>query len=165
MHCLPTVNQHKMIDTRLYSATNRIVRNNEVHYEEMDLVTADSTPATSVEILANKVVKFMLTARGTDAFEPNYGGVSMHHGQICDAYLPKLRLEVLDDISRCQTYINQSESQLAANDADSERLYTIVLRDIRYNPLVTPTRVDVYIEIISTTGKREVVAITNNTDQ
>ena len=153
-----------MLDTRLYSATNRIVRNNEVHYEEMDLVTADSAPATSIEILANKVVKFMLTARGSDAFEPNYGGVSMHRGQICDAYLPKLRLEVLDDISRCQTYINQSEAQLAANDTESERLYTIVLRDIKYDPLVTPTRVDVYIEIISTTGKREVVAITNNTD-
>ena len=154
-----------MLDTRLYSATKRIVRNNVEHYEEMDLVTADSNPATSIEVLGNKVVKFMLTRRGSDAFEPDYGGISMHHGQICYAYLPKLRLEVLDDIARCETYVNQGEGQLAAGDNTSERLYKVVLRDIRYNPLVTPTRVDVYIEIISTTGKREVVAITNNTDQ
>lgn len=154
-----------MLDTRLYCATNRIWRDAVSHYEEMDLVTADSTPATSIEVLANKVVKFMLTERGTDAFEPDYGGVSMHHLQICEAYLPKLRLEVLDDIDRCQTYINKAEQTgLASNDTTSERLYTIKLHDLVYNPRKTPTRVDIYLEIISTSGKREVVAITSHTD-
>lgn len=153
-----------MSDLRLYQSTNKIYRSATEHYEEMDPVGVEEPEAAGIEVLAGKVVKFLLTRRGTDAFYPNYGGIALHHGQICDAYIPKLRIEMLDDIDRCSAYIAQGEEQLASTDTTSERLYTINLKSLVYNQRENPTRIDVYIEIIGTSGKREVVAITNNTD-
>lgn len=153
-----------MEDLRLYKSINKITRNATEYYEEMEAVGVEATPASSVEVLAGKVVKFLLTRKGTDAFYPDYGGIALHHGQICDAYIPKLRIEMLDDIERCSDYILSGESQLATTDTSSERLYSITLVKLEYDQLKDPGRLDVYIEITSTSGKKEVVAITNNTD-
>lgn len=153
-----------MSDLRLYQSLNKVYRSATEHYEEMEPVGVEENSANGIEVLAGKVVKFLLTRRGTDAFYPNYGGIALHHGQICDAYIPKLRIEMLDDIDRCATYITQGESQLATTDTTSERLHSINLKNLVYSQRQDPTRLDVYIEIIGTSGKREVVAITNHTD-
>lgn len=151
-----------MIDLRYYRPSENVVRTKDDFYEAMELSASDETVTSSIEILAGKVVKFLLTERGTDAFNPDYGGVALHHVQISEDYLPKLRLELLDDLARCKDYIvNTSEAQLAYNDTTSDRLAILKLLDLRYT---TRSRIDAFIEIISTEGKHHVVAITENTE-
>lgn len=151
-----------MIDLRYYRPSENVIRTKDDFYEAMELSASDETVTSSIEILAGKVVKFLLTERGTDAFNPDYGGVALHHVQISEDYLPKLRLELLDDLARCKDYItNTSEAQLAYNDDTSDRLAILKLLDLRYT---TRSRIDAFIEIVSTEGKHHVVAITENTE-
>ena len=151
-----------MIDLRFYKSVDNITKTTEVFNERMELSVSSEPVAHSIEILAGKVVKYLLTAKGSDAFDPNYGGISLHHTQMSEDYLPKFRLEVLEDLANCADYIRStSEKQLDDYDTESDRLYTINLIDIKY---VVFTRVDVYIEIISTNGKHHVVTITKNTE-
>lgn len=151
------------MDIRLYTASGNVVKTLTQFNEQMNSVKADSIPANGIEILAGKVVKFFLTEKGSDALEPDYGGISMHHVQLSSAYLPKLRLEILDDISRCIDYIRAGEITLPDTDV-SERIYSITLKKIVYQPTVTPGRLDVYLDIMSVAGKHEVVAVTSNTE-
>lgn len=151
-----------MIDLRFYKSDNDITKTISEFYERMELSSSSEPVASSIEILAGKVVKYLLTARGSDAFDPDYGGTAFHYTQLSEAYIPKFRLEVLDDLSRCADYIRtKSEAQLSDYDTETDRLYTINLIDIKYTIL---TRIDVYIEIISTKGKHHVVTITKNTE-
>lgn len=150
------------IDLRYYVSMNNVTYTRDEFYEKMVLSAIDSPVTSSIEILGSKVVKFLLTERGSDAFNPDYGGVSMHHVQLSEEDMPKFRLEVLDDIAKCTEYIiNTSESQLAFNDTESARLASITLVDITY---ATLAQIDVYIDILSTIGKHQVVTITKHTD-
>lgn len=142
-----------MLDLRLYSPTGNYADRNRLS-EYMQLVKPDDPSALDIEVIAGKVVKFMLTSRGSDAFVPEYGGVSMHHAQICKTFIPQLTLEVHDDVRRCTEFIKNTDSH------DQERLLRINVLDIRYNAILSPDRVDVYLEILTTKNNRAVVAIT-----
>ena len=144
-----------MLDLRLYSPTGNYADRNNVS-EYMQLVRPDDPSALDIEVIAGKVVKFMLTSRGSDAFSPDYGGVSMHHTQISQAFIPQLTLEVHDDVRRCTEFIKNTDGN------EQERLLRINVLDIRYNALLSPDRVDVYLEILTTKNNRAVVAITTN---
>lgn len=151
-----------MIDLPLYKSENELIRTRTEFYEHMELTLSDDTRSNSIEILGNKVVKFLLTLRGSDAFNPDYGGIALHHTQISEAYIPKLRLELMDDLDRCKDFIiNTSEKQLDTLDTESDRLASLNLVDLVYT---SRTRIDAYIEIISTSGKHHVVDITANTE-
>lgn len=151
------------MDTRLYTSVGSVTRSPTEHYELMEEARAVAEPANGIEILGGKVVKFLLTEKGSDAFEPEYGGTALHHTQISQSFIPKLRLELLEDLDRCAQFIKRSDLNIPLY-SDAERLYALNLKDVQYNRQ-TPNRLDVYLEIISTTGKREVVTITNNTDR
>ena len=154
--------RRNMVDLRYYKPSEDVIRTKDEFYEAMELSSSNETVSNSIEILAGKVIKFLLTRRGTDAFSPNYGGVALHHVQISEDYLPKLRLEMLDDLDRCKDFItNTSETQLSYTDTESDRLAMLNLLDLRYT---ARSRLDVFIEIVSTTGKHHVVAITENTE-
>ena len=147
-----------VVDLRLYTPTgNYADQNNSSEY--MQLVRPEDPSALGIEVIAGKVVKYMLTSRGSDAFDPDYGGVSMHHTQISQAFLPQLTLEVHDDVQRCTGFIKRSDGN------NQERLLRINVLDIRYNARLTPDRVDVYLEILTTKNNRAVVAITTNQRQ
>lgn len=144
-----------MLDLRLYSPTGNYADRNNVS-EYMQLVRPDDPSALDIEVIAGKVVKFLLTSRGSDAFTPEYGGVSMHHPQISQAFIPQLTLEVHDDVRRCTEFIKSTDGN------EQERLLRINVLDIRYNALLSPDRVDVYLEILTTKNNRAVVVITTN---
>lgn len=114
--------------------------------------------ATGIEVIGNKVVKYLLTYKGTDALDPDYGGVALHYGQISKAFMPRFSLEMHNDVQRCKNFIRKTQRILS----DSyEKMSDIILKDIRYNPSLTPDRVDVYIEIITTKNNRAIVAVSN----
>lgn len=149
-----------MIDLRMYKPSGNF-EDTRSNTEVMSAVNAEDSTATSIEVIAGKVVKYMLTEKGSDAFDADYGSTSMHYVQLSPDYLPQFKREVLIDVENCQRYIKEKETDYSV---DGERLYTIELLDIRYEPWLTPGRVDVYIEIVTTYGKRACVAITSRTD-
>ena len=150
-----------MIDLRLYKPSGQYVYNTHNEVEIMDSVVPDDTTTSSIEVIAGKVVKFMLTEKGSDAFNPDYGSISMHHMQISQIYIPELRREVDVDVAYCERFLKQAEIDC---NVVGEKLYKINVMDVVYKPLITPNRVDVYLEIITTYGKHACVAITNRTN-
>lgn len=80
----------------------------------------------------------------------------MHHTQISQAFIPQLTLEVHDDVRRCTEFIKRTDGN------DQERLLRINVLDIRYNARLSPDRVDVYLEILTTKNNRAVVALTTD---
>lgn len=148
-----------MLDMRLYRPTG-IYEDVQKISEEMDRVVPDDPTATDMEVIAGKVVKFLLTEKGSDAFSPVYGGTSMHWLQIAPQSLPQFKREVFQDVQNCIKFLKTADLDY---DIDGERLETINILKIVYDPVRTPNRVDVHLEIITTLGKRAVVAITPRT--
>jgi hypothetical protein len=141
------------MDIRLFKTTGT--------YEDDDSEILQSailsdTPANDLETIANKVVKFLLTYIGTDLIEPEYGGRAFHIKQISKQYLPRFYLELQQDISRCITYIHDVEKDL---DDTLEKLESINIKNIYYNSSLSPTRLDVYLEIITNFNTRTVVTL------
>ena len=127
----------------------------------MDRVLPDDPSAKSIEVIAGKVVKFMLTEKGSDAFNPDYGGTSMHYLQMSPAFMPQFRSEVYADVAACEAFIKNAELD---SELEGEMLDHINVVQILYDPVVSPDRVDVYLEVFTTYGKRAVVSITPKTD-
>lgn len=140
------------MDLRLYKATGVL------DTYSLDEITEGSlsgdTSTAGLEIITGKVVKYLLTYLGSDAFNPEYGGISMHHTQISEQYIPQLRIEVLDDLERCLKFIQDTEKSL---DRSSDRLAKLRLLSITYNRQLSPCRYDVRIEITTTNGNSTVV--------
>ena len=123
--------------------------------ERMDASLADTPSATGLEVLANKVVKFLLTTKGTDGFDPEYGGVAFSGSQMSKDYLPKFRVEVQRDISRCFTFIKLSED--TSDTSTCARLGSIILRGISFST-TEPGKIIVRIEIVSSDGQSALLA-------
>ena len=143
------------MDVRLYNNTGTF----EDAYDISELTSkafADDKNATNIEVIANKVVKYLLTSKGSDALDSEYGGVALHYGQISESFMPRFTLEMQNDVRRCKEFIRRSEMSLSA---DMEKMSNIILRDIRYNFKTTPDRVDVYIEIITNKNNTAIVAV------
>lgn len=148
-----------MLDMRLYRPSG-IYEDVQKVSEEMDRVVPDDPTASGMEVIAGKVVKFLLTEKGSDAFNPDYGGTSMHWLQIAPQSLPQFKREVFQDVQNCIKFLKVADLEY---NVDSDRLETINILRVAYDPIRTPNRVDVYLEIITTQGKRAVVAITPRT--
>lgn len=148
-----------MLDLRLYKPSG-IFEDTAKVSEEMERVHPEDPSARSIEVIAGKVVKFMLTERGSDAFNAEYGGTSMHYLQMSPTFLPQYKREVFQDVENCIRFIKETE---ANQGVTGERLETIKVIRIAYNPRITPWRVDVYLEVITTKGKRAVVALNPRT--
>jgi len=119
-------------------------------YREGDsssLFTASSIEdivTSGVEIIAGKVLKFLLTSKGSDPFDKEYGAYLTSFTQISESYVPRMALEVRSDIKRCQDYITREEASLPDTQ---EKLSHITLLKIDYNPKLIRDRVDIHIEI------------------
>lgn len=148
-----------MLDMRLYRPSG-IYEDVQKVSEEMDRVVPDDPTAEGMEVIAGKVVKFLLTEKGSDAFNPEYGGTSMHWLQIAPQSLPQFKREVFQDVENCKKFLYSADLDYGV---DGERLSNINILRIAYDPVRTPNRVDVYLEIITSLGKRAVVAITPRT--
>ena len=111
--------------------------------ELMDESPLLSSPATRVETLAGKIVKFILTAYGSDAFDPEYGSYLTMYTLISPLIAIRMRLDIKNDLLRCMRMIRQSEKELPPN---TDRIATTALLELKYNPAIAD-RVDVYIRI------------------
>ena len=114
-----------------------------------DEASCSSSPSSRLEVLAGKVVKFLLTYRGSDATNKDYGGIALHHPNISRAYLPKLTMELSDDVERCTKYIIGSEKNLPKNLA---RLSRINIAAVTYDEAVRDA-LTVKLEIITNTNE------------
>ena len=108
-----------------------------------------------LEVLSGKVVKFLLTRRGSDAFDPSYGGIALHHANVSRSYLPKLAMELADDISRCTTYIAEAEKSLPQG---LSRLSRINIIGVQYDESSRDT-ITVRLEIITTKSEKAYVVL------
>jgi len=142
------------IDIKLYSNTDKYEDLQEIS-ELMKSTVLDKNPASELEVMGNKAVKFMLTSIGSDALAPEYGGRSMFIMSMSREYLPKFRLEVENDLRRCTDFIKGSEVDLPAG---TEKLSNIRLKGIDYNYNISPSRIDVYIEIVTTKKNKALVS-------
>lgn len=140
------------MDLRLYNPTGEVEPDSFSEYTTQARV--DDTIAKGIEVIGGKVVKYLLTGKGSDAFNPEYGGTALHHQQISRQHIPKLRLELLNDLRNCRKFIQDTEK-----DVHGERLSLLNLLNVRYREDLTPTRVDVHIEVITNRNNRAVVAL------
>lgn len=108
------------------------------------------------EILANKVLKYFLTNKGTDSFEPEYGTTVFNQNQVSEEYLQVFKLEIKEEIARCIKYFQAREKQ-------GEKISRIILKDVRLikEHDKTPDKktleipwVEIVMEIITTKGNR-----------
>lgn len=143
--------QREHADLKLYTPTGIYEKNAEF----TDRAECWRPKSTRLEVLTGKVIKYMFTCRGSDAFNPEYGGISMHHSTISQAYLPKLMMEIADDLERCTRFIIENEKSLPES---LPRLSVINLLDVQYSDL-TRDRITVKIEIITNTNESAVVAL------
>ena len=143
-------------DLRLYRRSGQFEtvagRSAEIQTE----VLADAPRANGVERIAGKVVKFLLTEKGSDAFAPDYGGTALHFVQMAEAHLPRLRLDVQADIQRCIDYLCRAEQELPAG---AERLQKVTLLSVEYDAEARSGGVAVRVEVLTTRGNRALVAL------
>lgn len=149
-----------MFDLRFYNATG-IWDTVAWTSERMENVKADAPVTKSIEVIGGKVVKYLLTSKGSDAFNPDYGGTALHHQQISPQFIPQISFEMHADVENCVAFIKAADIR---DGNTGERLESAAVLDIRYDPRLTPSRLDVLIEIRTTAGKRGIVAVTERTD-
>ena len=150
------------MDIALYNTTGEITEGMAAGYVSRDESTtyapADSAcTRTQTETIAGKVLKFLLTYRGTDAFYPEYGGTALHWKNFSPSRMQEFRMELQDDIVRCIDFMRQKESSLPAG---SDRLLSIQVAEITYAREADPTRLDVHLVITTAQGNMAAVRIT-----
>lgn len=144
-----------MIDLKYYEVTG-VYADGHRTSELTERLAPDAPVARSIEVIAGKVVKYLLTARGSDAFNPGYGGIAFQSTHINERYMPQFTLEINKDVENCEYDLKNIDRR---DNVEGERLFKIYVRDIRYSPRTDPGRVDVYLEIVTTYDNRAVVCI------
>ena len=119
-----------------------------------------STPAVSrLEIITNKVVKFLLTELGSNYFDSTYGSKWVLITQVAKEYLPRYILTINSDIEKCIAYIKAGESSLS-NTID--KLYTVKFNGLEFSTdIIGPTtEVLLNITIYTTLGNKALFTLT-----
>ena len=112
-------------------------------------------PANTIETIGGKVVKFMLTAFGTDAFDPQYGANLTLYNFINLELSRRIRFDINNDLLRCTAYIKNAEKSLPIT---AEKLMSLSMLDFIYNDNIR-TRFDVYVEILTTKSNAAILQI------
>lgn len=116
-----------------------------------------SEPGVSgIHVLANKVVKFMLTSRGSFALDKNYGAKLPTYTQMSTSFIPRVHMETSEDLRRCAQYIKKYEQGLPPG---AVKLSSLRLNQIYYDAVSAPFRLDVYMTITTTDGQRALLNI------
>jgi phage baseplate assembly protein W len=142
------------MDLPLYKIDLNIARSGGEDTMTDSMLTSNS--ATGVEVLAGKVIKYLMTIQGTDAINPEYGCNIMTYTQIAKNDLAKFQLELISALSSCATSIKASESDVTDS---STKLDSIQLVKMVYNQGVIRDQVDIYIKITSMTGEDALLEI------
>jgi len=124
-------------------------------------VASVSSPTTSrLETIVNKVVKFLITDYNSNAFDPTYGSKWTTYTQIRESYIPQFILLINSDISRCISYIRNSEVSLPNT---IEKLSTIKFNGLEYSTptFESTTRILVNITIYTNFNNKALFTLTN----
>lgn len=117
-------------------------------------IDADTT-RERLRIICNKVLKYLMTAKGSDAFDASYGGTALQTRNIGEAMLPEIRIRLLQDIADCTVYIKEAEQ--AKTRSVMERLDKIELVSLDYDRKNNPTGLRVRLHISTTYGNSAVI--------
>lgn len=148
-----------MSDIRLFNKTGNYegVIIGEPEAEKMSSSMLSQSAATGLEVLANKVTKYMLTAKGTFSLFPEYGSRLTMYGQIRRQAIPRIHLELTEDVRACARYIQDHEDEGMPTTA--KKLAYLKLERLHYDPVLTPFRLDVFIRVTSADGESALLDI------
>lgn len=144
------------MDLSLYDLTGAYEKLDSSVSEKTICVPSDAPVSKGIEVIAGKVVKFLLTNKGSDAFDVNYGGTALHRTHISDVLIPQITLELHDDIRNCIQYLKEGEESLPYT---SERLANITVIGVDYNSKVSPDRLNVHILIETTDNNKAAIKL------
>lgn len=101
-----------MEDIKLFAYNKPFVANSNETFLEYSSNAITMPSAKDDEVIINKVLKFLLTEKGTDLFDPEYGSnwVILSRSISIDN-LDRLSIEVTNDIERCKSYLKDSSDQ------------------------------------------------------
>lgn len=101
-----------MEDIKLFAYNKPFVANSNETFLEYGSNAITMPSAKDDEVIINKVLKFLLTEKGTDLFDPEYGSnwVILSRSISIDN-LDRLSIEVTNDIERCKSYLKDSSDQ------------------------------------------------------
>ena len=124
-----------------------------VMYDALNENTAKATilaaPTTGLEVLANKVVKYLLTYKGSDAIEPYYGGTALHQTTFSKGYITQIRTMLLTDITNCIAYIKSTETE------NTEcRIGDVKLVEFTYDETAKDIQLHVHLAVYDTKGNK-----------
>lgn len=142
-----------MSDVKLYNRSGRFPYDDEP-IEELDKLALDSDKVTSrKEIIANKVLKYFLTEKGSDFISPEYGVRSLPVDQMSEDYFPKFKLELEEDIRRCIEYFKKTERK------HRERLARINVKKIRKRDEESHGKIELILDVITNKNNRASVEL------
>lgn len=144
------------MDILLYNPDNSYVTYNGITAEGTKAALLSGRTANRTETIANKVVKFLLTPIGSDTLEPEYGAYLPTYTQIAESAIPRLYVELQDDLRRCAQYIIKKEKDL---DDSQEKLQELNLIEVAYAPENLRGVLVVRIEVITTFNNNALVNI------
>jgi hypothetical protein len=142
------------VDLRLYEIDNSTRVS--LESDAMQVVPAGDAKAEGLEVLANKVVKFLLTIAGSDLSDPEYGCALPGYTSISSQELPTVQLQLIEDIERCARFIKTTE--YAGGDEDI-RLSSLELIKLVYDKDFARDTLHVYIRITARSLKQAVLQI------
>ena len=144
------------MDILLYDPSGKYVTYSGDAAEGTDIARISGRTATRTETIANKVVKFLLTPYGSDALDTTYGSYLPTYTQIAQSAIPRLYIELQDDIARCTAFIKRIEKAL---DDTVEKLDSLKLLKVEYAPAELRGLLLIKIEIVTTFSNNALVNI------
>jgi phage baseplate assembly protein W len=136
----------KIDDERFYS----------LYGNQMKEASPQGPVVNGLEVVANKVVKYLLTIKGSDMVDPTYGCTLMEYTQITKNHLPRLQLELLSAIKNCKAFIQANEQKDSAGDY---RLRNIELIKLEYGRAPLKDTVHIHLRITARSGKDALLEI------
>lgn len=121
--------------------------------EVMDSSILSSRVSERLETIANKVTKYLLTTKGSDPHEPDYGSYLSSIRMASEELLPKIIVDINSFIVECEDYIKDKERYLPY---DSEKLSSLRLIDVVYDRN-TPDALHIYIQIVTTKNNNSIL--------
>lgn len=145
------------MDMTLFTLEGHVQIKNEIARRMVAHAKVDAdTTHERLRIICNKVLKYLMTARGTDAFDASYGGTALHGRNVSRELLPEIRRNLLQDIADCTAYLKSAESEKV--NSLVECLDRIVLVSLEYDRTV-PTELLVRLHIYTTYGNSAVIEV------
>lgn len=121
------------MDLRLYNSASGTT--------EVFVAGINDTPASRLEAIAGKVVKYILTDKGSDLLNPTYGAslISTNYGNMA-----KITYDVNGIVQACSTFIKLEEAKLPVT---TEKLATLTLVSVAVEGTQLAIRLSLYTTI------------------